>query len=197
MDNETYNKIQEEIKRIQEQLHQIARDVNGNFEEGQKPFGIILMNGDNEGCTTQVLSTPKIAALMIIQLLSNRPEIAQEIKRIQALQNLERLESFLNAMLPDDKDDDQSNTQATFSVRLVDVRNDGIGGSKLHVVKFLKESKDISLKEALDLVNTMPSIIFNNLSLAEAERMVNKLAKFGAICKIVEDKKTKVVICEK
>lgn len=106
MDNETYNKIQEEIKRFQEQLHQIARDVNGNFEEGQKPFGIILMNGDNEGCTTQVLSTTKIAAMMILQLLRNRPEIAQEIKRIQTLAKLERLANLFEAILPDDDDEE-------------------------------------------------------------------------------------------
>lgn len=106
MDNETYNKIQKEIKRFQEQLHQIARDVDGNFEEGQKPFGIILMNGDNEGCTTQILSTPSIATKMVLTLLETHPEIIEEIKRIQTLAKLERLANLFEAILPDDDDEE-------------------------------------------------------------------------------------------
>lgn len=145
MDNETYNKIQETLNNVENQLHQIGR------------------------------------------------EVAQEIKRIQILAKLKRLTNFLDTIIPNDEnDDDEPNTQATFSVRLVDVRNDVIGGGKLRVVKFLKEHKDLGLKEAVDLVNTTPSIIFNNLSIAEAEKMVNELTKFGAICEIVEDKKQKV-----
>lgn len=197
MDNETYNKIQETLGNIENQLHQLGRDVKCQPIEAEKAFGVIFLKGDNKGCTTQILSTPKIASKMILQCISNHPEIAQEIKRIQTLQKLERLASFLDAITPDDEDDDDKpDTQATFSVRLVDVHNDVISGGKLHVVKFLKESKDLGLKEAVDLVNTTPSIIFNNLSIAEAEKIVNELAEFGAVCEIVEDKKTKVVTCE-
>ena len=188
MDNKTYDKVQETLTEVENRLYQMSKDIGHQPIEKEKVFGFIFIHGDDKGCTTQIVSPAPIAAMMILQLLSDRPEIAQEIKRIQVA-------SFLDAMIPDD-DDDESDTQATFSVCLVDVHNDVIGGSKLRVVKFLKESKDLGLKEAADLVNATPCIIFNNLSITEAEKIVNELAKFGAVCEIVKDKKTKVVTCE-
>lgn len=187
MDNETYNKIKEEIKRIQEQFHQIARDVDGNFEEGQKPFGIILMNGDNEGCTTQVLSTPKIAAMMILQLLNNRPEIAQEIKRIQAIAKLERLASFIDAILPDDDKDEDEEDEKCFDVFVTDTN-----GNNSKLARYIAKNFDFSLKEAADIVKSIPCTIVTNLS-KEMAKMIQKTIE-GLGCNVaIIPTKTKMV----
>lgn len=111
MDELTYNKIQKTLSNIENKLHQLGRDVGHQPIEAEKAFGVIFLKGDNEGCTTQILSTPTIAAKMILQCISNHPEVAQEIKRIQTLQKLERLESFFEAMIPDDDDDDNDDKE--------------------------------------------------------------------------------------
>ena len=66
MDELTYKKIQETLSNIESQLHQLGRDVKYQPIEAEKAFGVIFLKGDNEGCTTQVLSTPTIAAKMIL-----------------------------------------------------------------------------------------------------------------------------------
>lgn len=105
MDELTYNKIQETLTEVENRLHQLGRDIGHQPIETEKAFGVIFLKGDNKGCTTQVLSTPTIAAKMILQCISNNPEVAQEIKRIQTLQKLERLTNLFEAILPDDDDE--------------------------------------------------------------------------------------------
>ena len=107
MDELTYNKIQETLTEVENRLYQMSKDIGHQPIEKEKVFGFIFIHGDDKGCTTQIVSPAPIAAMMILQLLSNRPEIAQEIKRIQALQKLERLANFLDAMIPDDDNDDE------------------------------------------------------------------------------------------
>ena len=54
------------------------------------------------------------------------------------------------------------------------------GGSKLNVVKIVKELTGLGLKEAKDLVDGAPKAIKEGVSKAEAEEITNKLKEAGA-----------------
>ncbi|HLF46290.1 MAG TPA: 50S ribosomal protein L7/L12 [Chitinophagaceae bacterium] len=54
------------------------------------------------------------------------------------------------------------------------------GGSKLNVVKIVKELTGLGLKEAKDLVDGVPKAIKEGVSKAEAEEITNKLKEAGA-----------------
>lgn len=54
------------------------------------------------------------------------------------------------------------------------------GGSKLAIVKLVKEMTGIGLKEAKDLVDAAPSVIKEGLSKDDAENMKKQLTEAGA-----------------
>ncbi len=54
------------------------------------------------------------------------------------------------------------------------------GGSKLNVVKIVKELTGLGLKEAKDLVDGAPKPIKEGISKGEAEEIMNKLKEAGA-----------------
>lgn len=61
----------------------------------------------------------------------------------------------------------------------------------VHVIKFLRESKGISLSEAHNLVTNTPCKIFNNISLSEAKQIEQSLLRFN--CEVMIKKSTNEV----
>ena len=59
------------------------------------------------------------------------------------------------------------------------------GGSKLNVVKIVKELTGLGLKEAKDLVDGAPKPVKEGVSKGEADEIANKLKEAGADVEIV------------
>ena len=55
-----------------------------------------------------------------------------------------------------------------------------VGGSKINVIKAVKEITGLGLKEAKDIVDNAPGAIKENVPTAEAEAMKTKLEEAGA-----------------
>lgn len=55
-----------------------------------------------------------------------------------------------------------------------------VGGSKINVIKAVKEITGLGLKEAKDIVDNAPGVIKENVPVAEAETMKTKLEEAGA-----------------
>ena len=64
------------------------------------------------------------------------------------------------------------------------------GSAKLQVVKAVKESFDMGLKEAKDLVDTAPSIIAGGLTKVDAEKYKRIIEKAGAAIELYEGNRT-------
>ena len=160
MDELTYNKIQETLSSIENQLREVGRDVGHQPIEKEKAFGVIFLKGDNKGCITQILSTPTIVAKMILQCINNHPEVAQEIKRIQAITKLERLANLVKNMFPDDDNEDNKDEEEEkcFDIVVTDANGNG---PKL--ARYIAKNFDFSLKEAADMVRSIPCTIATNL----------------------------------
>lgn len=73
----------------------------------------------------------------------------------------------------------QEAEKTTFDVVLTSV-----GQAKIQVIKVLRETLNVSLKEANDLVSTTPQVIKKGLSKEEAEDLKNKLSAVGATVEI-------------
>ena len=62
------------------------------------------------------------------------------------------------------------------------------GPSKLQLIKYVKEVAKIGLKEAKDLVDSVPSNIFISHDYHKANRLANEMRKIGATVTIVDNK---------
>ena len=62
-----------------------------------------------------------------------------------------------------------------FDVVIVDV-----GDTKLHVVKVIFDTTGVSLKEAKELTDSVPSVVKKNISQQEAENIKMELENAGA-----------------
>lgn len=71
-------------------------------------------------------------------------------------------------------------TKTSFSLKLTDA-----GSMKLHIVKTVKEITGLGLKEAKDMVESLPRVIKQGLSNEEAELLKSRLVEFGATVEIV------------
>ncbi len=61
-----------------------------------------------------------------------------------------------------------------------DVELQGVGDSKVKVIKIVREVTGLGLKEAKDLVDSAPKVIKEAVSKAEAEELKAKLEEVGA-----------------
>ena len=60
-----------------------------------------------------------------------------------------------------------------------------VGADKLKVIKVVKDSTGLGLKEAKELVDTAPKPVKENVSKEEATALEEKLKEVGATCEIV------------
>jgi len=70
--------------------------------------------------------------------------------------------------------------QSTYDVKLRSA-----GSQKLRVLKSIKEWKLLGLKEAKDIIDRAPCIIFEDISVDEAEFYQKELEKIGAIIELI------------
>ena len=61
-----------------------------------------------------------------------------------------------------------------------DVELQGVGDSKVKVIKIVREVTGLGLKEAKDLVDSAPKVVKEAVSKAEAEELKAKLEEVGA-----------------
>jgi large subunit ribosomal protein L7/L12 len=59
------------------------------------------------------------------------------------------------------------------------------GSYKLKVLKTIKEMKLLGLKEAKDIIDSVPYILFENVSMENAERYKYELETIGAVVEIL------------
>ena len=60
-----------------------------------------------------------------------------------------------------------------------DVELTSAGGSKINVIKLVREATGLGLKEAKDMVDAAPKVIKEGLSKADAEALVKKIGEAG------------------
>lgn len=73
------------------------------------------------------------------------------------------------------KKKEEEPVQTEFTVELTEV-----GTSKVQTIKVVREITSLSLRKSKDLVDTIPSIIVENVSKEEAEKIKEKLEEIGA-----------------
>jgi|AntRauTorckE5430_2_1112549.scaffolds.fasta_scaffold00398_6 large subunit ribosomal protein L7/L12 len=56
----------------------------------------------------------------------------------------------------------------------------GVGASKINVIKLVKDLLSLSIKEAKDKVDGAPATLFEGVDKAKAEEVANKLKEIGA-----------------
>lgn len=76
-------------------------------------------------------------------------------------------------------DDSEKENEDIFSLFLID-----FGTSKLEIVKLLKETAGLELKEAKELVDSVPINVLSNLSKDEAKKVKEAFESFGATVEI-------------
>lgn len=100
--------------------------------------------------------------------------------RVRTLEILDKSRVEQIEKLQKDIDEDNNiKPGSSYSVTLRDV-----GAAKLQVVKAVKESIGLGLKEAKDYVDDAPSTIIDNVSKDEAERIKGEIEAAGAIVEI-------------
>lgn len=72
--------------------------------------------------------------------------------------------------------DGDAEEKTAFDVELTDA-----GGSKIAVIKVVKEVTGKGLKEAKDMVDAAPSVLANGMKKEEADELVKKLSDAGAV----------------
>jgi large subunit ribosomal protein L7/L12 len=76
-------------------------------------------------------------------------------------------------------DTKQSTEQTEFDITLTN-----IGSSKINVIKVVREITSLGLKEAKDLVESVPKILKSKISKSEAEEIRQKFSNIGATVEI-------------
>ncbi|MDR0979432.1 MAG: 50S ribosomal protein L7/L12 [Lachnospiraceae bacterium] len=76
-------------------------------------------------------------------------------------------------------DTKQSTEQTEFDITLTN-----IGSSKINVIKAVREITNLGLKEAKDLVESVPKILKSKISKSEAEEIRQKFSNIGATVEI-------------
>ena len=72
--------------------------------------------------------------------------------------------------------DGEAEEKTAFDVELTDA-----GGSKIAVIKVVKEATGKGLKEAKDMVDSAPAVIGTGMKKEEADELVKKLSDAGAV----------------